>query len=174
MLLTCGVSNIFNIWHMRKKFMHMGKIGHVLHISRHFSTLNSWYFHYKYMLSFQWRLFCKLKFGSHFSIFCISNLMWTSSSHDLLLLFQWCFGAQWHFYKFFTCHCDLILCKSKIYHFNSLYVDYHNLNVRCIKTNIFYNGFCRHGGEVALVWTCPSSWTTCIKKCSSNTIRWAF
>ncbi len=31
---------------------------------------------------------------------------------------------------------NLIFCKSKIYHvFNSLYVDYHNLNVRCIKTN---------------------------------------
>jgi hypothetical protein len=31
-----------------------------------------------------------------------------------------------------------------------LYVDYHNLNVRCIEINIFYNGYCRHGGEVAL------------------------
>jgi hypothetical protein len=37
-----------------------------------------------------------------------------------------------------------------------LYVNYHNLNVRCIETNIFYNGFCKHGGDVALVWTWPS------------------
>jgi len=56
------------------------------------------------------------------------------------------------FTKKFTCHCVLILCKSKIYHvFNSLYVDYHNLNVRCMEINIFYNGFCRHGREVAFV-----------------------
>jgi len=26
-----------------------------------------------------------------------------------------------------------------------LYVDYHNLNVRCIEINIFYNGFCMEG-----------------------------
>ncbi len=114
--------------------------------------------------------------GSHFSSFCISNLTWTSSSHDLLVLFQGCFGIQiWHFYKIFTCHCDLILCKSKIYLvFNSLYVDYHNLNVRCIETNMFYNGFYMHGREVALVWTSPSSWTASIRKCSSNTAIWAF
>ncbi len=114
--------------------------------------------------------------GSHFSSFCISNLTWTSSSHDLLVLFQGCFGAHFgHLYKFFTCHCHWNVCKSKIYLvFNSLYVDYHNLNVRYIKINIFYNGFCKHGGEIALVWTWPSSWTTSIKKCSSNTTKWAF
>ncbi len=113
---------------------------------------------------------------SHFSSFCISKLTWTSSSHDFLVLFQRCFGPHfWHFYKIFTCHYDLILCKSNIYHiFNSLYVDYHNLNVRCIETYIFYSGFCRHGWEVALVWTWPSSWTIGIRKCSSNTTKWTF
>jgi hypothetical protein len=114
--------------------------------------------------------------GSHFSSFCISKLAWASSSHDLFVSFQGFFRTHfWHFYKIFTCHCDLILCKSKIYHVcKSLYVDYHNLNVRCIEINIFYNGFCRHGGEVALVWTWPSSWIVGSRKCSSNTTRWAF
>jgi hypothetical protein len=82
----------------------------------------------------------------------------------------------WHFFKIFTCHCDLIIYKSLIYHFltHFLYVNYHNLNVRCLKINIFYNGFCKHGGEVALIWTWPSSWIVGIKKCSSNTTWWSF
>jgi len=128
----------------------------MLHISYHFSTLNIWYFHllvyYKYMLNFQWRLFCRLRFGVTFSNFCISNLTWISSSHDLFVLIQRCFGANfWHFYKILTCHYGPIICKSKIYHvFNSLYVDYHNLNIRCIETNIFYNGFYRHGRKFHL------------------------
>jgi hypothetical protein len=70
----------------------------------------------------------------------------------------WCYskGVLEHifdiFAKKFTCHGDLILCKSNIYHvFNSLYVDYHNLNARCIEINIFYNGFCKHGREVAIL-----------------------
>jgi hypothetical protein len=50
-----------------------------------------------------------------------------------------------------------------------------NLDVRCKTINIFNNSFCKHGGEVvALVWTWPSSWTTCIGKCSSNTTKWPF
>jgi hypothetical protein len=103
-------------------------------------------------------------------------LTWTSSSHGIFVLFQRYFGTHFlHFFKIFTCHCDLILCKSKIYHvFNSWYVNYHNLNVRCRKFNIFYNGFCKHGGEVAFVWTWPSSWTACIRKCISNTTKWVF
>jgi len=128
------------------------------------------------MLNFQWGLFCILGFGVTFFKFLHIKLDINFLSHDLIVLFQGCCGAHfWHFYKFFTCHCDLIICNSKIYHvFNSLYVDYHNLNVRCIVTNIFYNGFCRHGGEIALVWTWPSSWIASIGKCSSNTTRWAF
>ncbi len=114
----------------------------MLHISRHFLTVNNWYLHllvyYKYMLNFQWGLFCRLGFGVTFSNFCVSNLTWIFSSHDLFVLFQRCFGVHfWHFCKFFTCHYDLVLCMSKIYHvFNSLYVDYHNLNVRCIETKL--------------------------------------
>jgi hypothetical protein len=50
-----------------------------------------------------------------------------------------------------------------------------NLNVRCITINIFYNDFCKHGGEVvALLWTWPSSWTTCIGNYNSNITRWHF
>jgi hypothetical protein len=111
---------------------------------------------------------------SHFSSFCISRDV--SFSHDLLVLFQGCFEAHfWHFYKIFTCHCDLILCKWKIYHFltHCMFI-ITNLNVRCIEINIFYNGFWKHGREVALVWTRPSSWIVGIRKCSSNTTKWAF
>jgi len=146
-----------------KEIFAYGKNWHVLHISRHFLTLNSWYLHlliyYKYMLNFQWGLFCILKFGVIFfkllHIKLDMNFLFTWSSRVIPRVF---WNTFWHFYKFFTCCYDLILCKSKIYHvFNSLYVDYHNFNVRCIETNIFYNGFCRHGGEVVLVWTWPSS-----------------
>ncbi len=50
-----------------------------------------------------------------------------------------------------------------------------NLNVRCIKTNIFYDSFYKHRGEVvAFVRTWPSSWIVGIRKCSSNTTIWAF
>ncbi len=34
--------------------------------------------------------------------------------------------------------------------FNSLYVDYQNLNIRCIKINIFYNGFIGMEGKLPL------------------------
>jgi hypothetical protein len=55
---------------LEKKIFAYGKIWHILHISRNFSTLNSLYLHllvyYKYMLNFQWGLFCKLGFGVRF------------------------------------------------------------------------------------------------------------
>ncbi len=125
MLLTHGVSNtlsvllVIDIW---ERNLCIWENWHVLHISHHFLTLNTWYLHllvyYKYMFNFKWGLFCILGFGVTFFKFYISNLTWTTSSHDFFVLFQGCFGAHfWHFYKFFTCHCVLILCKSNIYYF---------------------------------------------------------
>jgi len=125
----------------------------MLHISYHFSTLNIWYLHllvyYKYMLNFQWGLFCRLRFGVTFSSFCISNLTWTSSSHDLFVLIQ---GILEQISDIFTNFSHVITAQLYVSQkkFNSLYVDYHNLNIKCIETNIFYNGFYRHGKKFHL------------------------
>jgi hypothetical protein len=139
---------ITSIWHLRKKSLHMGKNWQVSHISCHNFNFNSWYLHllvyYKYMLNFQWRLFCILDFGVTFF-----KLLHIKTWHELPLhmiflcyskgVFEYTFDI---FTKFSHVICDLFRCKSKIYHvLNSLYVDDHNLNVRCIETNIFYNGF---------------------------------
>ncbi len=182
MLLTRGVRNtlslllVFDAW--ERKLCIWENLTCVLHISHHFSTLNNWYLHllvyYKYMLNFQWGLFCRLYFEVtffkllHFKL--DTNFLFTWSScviprlfWNILLTFLQIFHMSLH---------NLILCKSKIYYvFNSLYVHYHNLNLSCIETNIFYNGFWKHGGEVALVWTWPSSWIARIKNCSSNTSK---
>jgi hypothetical protein len=54
---------IINIWNLKNKSLHMGRNWHVVHISNHFLTLNSWCLHflvyYKYLLNFQLGLFYK-------------------------------------------------------------------------------------------------------------------
>jgi hypothetical protein len=37
---------IISIWHLKTKYLHMGRNWHILHISNHFSTLNNWYLHF--------------------------------------------------------------------------------------------------------------------------------
>ncbi len=84
---------------LEKKIFAYGKNWHMLHISRHFSTLNSWYLHlliyYKYMLNFQWGLFCKLGFGvTLFKLFHIKfdmNFLFTCTIGCVIYhLMCWC------------------------------------------------------------------------------------
>jgi hypothetical protein len=130
MLLTCDVSNtlsvllVFDTW---KEISTYGKNWHRLHISRDFLTLNSWYLHllvyYKHMLNFQWGLFCRLRFRVTFF-----KLLHIKTWHELFLhmiFLGYSKGVLEHTFDIFTNfsrHCDLILCKSKIYHFLTHYM----------------------------------------------------
>jgi hypothetical protein len=131
MLLTRGVSNtssvllVFDTW---EKIIYIWEIlTHVLHISHHFSTSNNRHLHfsiyYKYMMNLHWGL------GFEVTIFTLLHIKWHELPlHMIFLCYSKCvLDHTFNIYTFFSHHCDLILCKWKIYHvFNTLYVDYKN------------------------------------------------
>jgi hypothetical protein len=126
MLLTHGASNtlnvllVFDTW--ERNICIWEKLTRVSHISCHFLTLNSWYLHllvyYKYMLNFQWGLFYRLFGVTFFKLLHIKldrNFFFTWFSCVIPRLF---WSTLLSFLQIFhmSLH-DLILCKSKIYHF---------------------------------------------------------
>jgi len=122
---------ITNIWHLKKNSLHKGKNWHMLHISCNFSTLNSWYLHFSvYYKYIQWGLFCKLRCGVTF--FKFLHIKWHELPFHMIFL---CYskGVLEHTFNIFTifsCHCDLIIYKWKIYHVFNMYVDYHEFECK--------------------------------------------
>jgi hypothetical protein len=136
MLLTCGVSNTLNVWLVFdtwERILYVWEnLTHVLHISYHFSTskvdICIFSIYYKYMLNLQQRLFCRL--GFEVTIFKLLHIKWHELPFHMTFL---CYSKgilehTFNIYTNFSRHCDLILCKWKIYHvFKTLYVDYYKL-----------------------------------------------
>jgi hypothetical protein len=83
-------------------------------------------------------------------------------------------GVLEHTFDIFTNFSHVIVTKFYVSQIFTMFLIHCMLNVEYIEINIFYNGYCKHGRKVALVWTWPSSWIVSNRKCSSNTTRWTF
>ncbi len=87
---------------LKNEWLHI-KIWHVLYISHHFLTWNNWYLHFlvyfKYLLNFQWRLFCRLWYGVTF--FKLLHIKWHELPLHMIFL---CYskGVLEHTFNVFT------------------------------------------------------------------------
>jgi hypothetical protein len=87
---------------LKNEWLHI-KIWHVLYISHHFLIWYNWYLHFlvyfKYLLNFQWRLFCRLWYGVTF--FKLLHIKWHELPLHMIFL---CYskGVLEHTFNVFT------------------------------------------------------------------------
>jgi len=121
--------------HLKNEWLHI-KNWHVLYISHHFSTLNSWYMHfsiyYKYLLNFQWKLFYKIGSKVTISRFFISSDKFPCH----MIFFYYSKGVLEHIFCSFTKFSHVIVTwiyvSERFSMFLTCMLIVTNLNMRCI------------------------------------------